>query len=31
MDWEKAQKNPGGVRNAFAESWKGFKFALKKK
>jgi len=30
-DWEKAQKTPTGVRNAFAESWKGFKFALKKK
>ena len=29
--WGKALKNPGGVRNAFAESWKGFKFAVKKK
>lgn len=31
MDWEKAQKNPGGLRNMFAESWKGFKFEVKKK
>jgi len=30
-DWEKAQKTPTGIRNTFAESWKGFKFALKKK
>ena len=30
-DWEKAQKTPGGSRDAFAESWKGFKFEVKKK
>jgi hypothetical protein len=30
-DWEKAQKTPNGVRDAFAESWKGFKFEVKKK
>ena len=30
VDWEKAQKNPGGVRDAFGESWKGFKFEVKK-
>lgn len=30
-DWEKALKNPGGLRNMFAESWKGFKFEVKKK
>lgn len=29
--WEKALKDPGGLRNAFAESWKGFKFEVKKK
>ena len=29
-DWEKAQKTPGGIRDAFAESWKGFKFEVKK-
>ena len=29
-DWEKAQKTPGGVRDTFAESWKGFKFEVKK-
>ena len=29
-DWEKAMKNPGGVRDVFAESWKGFKFEVKK-
>ena len=28
--WEKALKDPGGVRNAFAESWKGFTFEVKK-
>ena len=28
--WEKALKDPGGVREAFAESWKGFKFEVKK-
>jgi len=30
-DWQKAQKTPGGVRDTFAESWKGFKFEVKKK
>ena len=30
-DWEKARKDPGGLRNMFAESWKGFKFEVKKK
>lgn len=30
-DWQKAQKTSDGVRDAFAESWKGFKFELKKK
>ena len=30
-NWEKAQKTPGGIRDAFAESWKGFKFEVKKK
>ena len=29
-DWEKARKDPGGLRNMFAESWKGFKFEVKK-
>ena len=29
-DWQKAQKTPGGVRDTFAESWKGFKFEVKK-
>ena len=29
-DWVKAQQTSGGVRDAFAESWKGFKFAVKK-
>ena len=29
--WEKALKDPGGLRNMFAESWKGFKFKVKKK
>ena len=29
-DWQKAQKTPGGIRDAFAESWKGFKFEVKK-
>ena len=29
--WEKALKDPGGLRNMFAESWKGFKFEVKKK
>ena len=29
-DWQKAQKPPGGVRDTFAESWKGFKFEVKK-
>ena len=29
--WKKAQNNPGGVRDAFAESWQGFKFEVKKK
>ena len=29
--WEKSLKDPGGLRNAFAESWKGFKFEVKKK
>ncbi|MBR4908547.1 MAG: hypothetical protein IKZ43_06020 [Acidaminococcaceae bacterium] len=30
-DWQKAQKTPGGIRDAFAESWKEFKFEVKKK
>ena len=30
-DWQKAQKTPGGIRDVFAESWKGFKFEVKKK
>ena len=29
-DWQKAQKTPGGIRDVFAESWKGFKFEVKK-
>ena len=29
-DWQKAQKTSGGVRDTFAESWKGFKFEVKK-
>ena len=29
-DWQKAQKTPGGIRDIFAESWKGFKFEVKK-
>ena len=29
-DWEKALKDSGGLRNMFAESWKGFKFEVKK-
>ena len=29
-EWEKAQKTPGGIRNAFAESWKGFSWNLRK-
>ena len=28
-DWEKAQKAPGGIRDAFAESWKGFSWNLR--
>ena len=29
-EWEKAQKTPGGIRDAFAESWKGFSWNLRK-
>ena len=29
-EWEKAQKAPGGIRDAFAESWKGFSWNLRK-
>lgn len=29
-DWKKAQAVPGGVRDAFMESWNGFTFAVKK-
>ena len=28
--WKKAQSTPGGVRNAFAENWKEFRWQLKK-
>ena len=28
--WKKAQNTPGGVRNAFAENWKEFRWQLKK-
>ena len=29
-EWEKARKAPGGIRDAFAESWKGFSWSLRK-
>ena len=29
-DWQKAQKTAGGIRDIFAESWKEFKFEVKK-
>ena len=29
-EWKKAQKTPGGIRDAFAESWKGFSWNLRK-